>query len=744
MADFSKRISILVDFVTGNTSSGLSKIRSDVEGAEGAFGKMKAAGSGAFDLISQNAGAFALGAGTALVGFGAKAVSAFQSTALGAGHLRDALGLSADQASRYLEVSNDLGIGQDSLATAFGRMLKTAGQTPQVFHDLGVQIAYAKDGSVDANQTFLNAVDALHNMTDPAQRAAAATKLFGKSWQDMAEVIDMGAAGLKQRLDDVQSSKIVNDDQIAQGYKFRDALDNVRDAVEGLFIQIGSDLVPTLTTLSGALSTVLGPLDKFNEGLHKLDNIPGFNLLTDALSPLTGGIKTVSDAWDQAFGDGGTVNAANIDPTTQALLDQTTAAQRQANATQQAAAQAAGAAPVWAELVNKTGDWGHAADAANGKVDLFAAGTARFAQVNRDASATVDENNRKLYDSQAATKAATQAQADAADQLDRVNQKLKEQADALKAQADAAQSSADSQIAANDALDAFNQSLAAQDAAEQAAAAATAQHGAASSEAAAANRDLDGAIKGTRDSAISLANATVQHAQDQAAANGQTLSAVGALDMQNAALASTAAQARGPAKAAIESYIQSVNGIPDETMTEINAAIDRGDIATAEALIAQASRTRQTDINVDQVGAASAGSQIDSAARDRHTTIYVNSVGTTSTISLGNPRAAGGPVSAGVVYPVGEQGPELFAPDSNGTIIPNDRINTGGGAGVSLSGGASVVHNHYYDLTVNAGLGTDKNALRRAVMEAISDHARMNGGGDIRRALGIKTVGPIG
>jgi hypothetical protein len=718
VADFSKRISILVDFVTGNTSSGLSKIRSDVEGAEGAFGKMKAAGSGAFDLISQNAGAFALGAGTALVGFGVKAVSAFQSTALGAGHLRDALGLSADQASRYLEVSNDLGIGQDSLATAFGRMLKTAGQTPQVFHDLGVQIAYAKDGSVDANQTFLNAVNALHNMTDPAQRAAAATKLFGKSWQDMAEVIDMGAAGLKQRLDDVQASKIVNDDQISQGYKFRDSLDNLKDAAEGLEIAVGEQLVPSLIQAADTVNALIGPVERAKNAFDSFTNIPGIKQIYENFAP-----------WEQL-----PTRIHQVGAAFSAAKDIITTGADDINAS------------VSPDLLNQwsaeaSGAFKLAEGGLKGFTDEM---SGHYVAVVQDASAFTDENNRKLYDSQAATKAATQAQADAADQLDRVNQKLKEQADALKAQADAAQSSADSQIAANDALDAFNQSLATQDAAEQAAAAATAQHGAASSEAAAANRDLDGAIKGTRDSAISLANATVQHAQDQAAANGQTLSAVGALDMQNAALASTAAQARGPAKAAIESYIQSVNGIPDETMTEINAAIDRGDIATAEALIAQASRTRQTDINVDQVGAASAGSQIDSAARDRHTTIYVNSVGTTSTISLGNPRAAGGPVSAGVVYPVGEQGPELFAPDSNGTIIPNDRINTGGGAGVSLSGGASVVHNHYYDLTVNAGLGTDKNALRRAVMEAISDHARMNGGGDIRRALGIKTVGPIG
>ena len=41
-------------------------------------------------------------------------------------------------------------------------------------------------------------------------------------------------------------------------------------------------------------------------------------------------------------------------------------------------------------------------------------------------------------------------------------------------------------------------------------------------------------------------------------------------------------------------------------------------------------------------------------------------------------RADGGPVSGGAPYVVGERGPELFVPRSAGTIIPNDRMSSGG------------------------------------------------------------------
>ena len=47
---------------------------------------------------------------------------------------------------------------------------------------------------------------------------------------------------------------------------------------------------------------------------------------------------------------------------------------------------------------------------------------------------------------------------------------------------------------------------------------------------------------------------------------------------------------------------------------------------------------------------------------------------------FGGGRASGGPVSAGSLYLVGENGPELFAPGTSGTIVPN-----GGGGGVTVN-----------------------------------------------------------
>ena len=85
----------------------------------------------------------------------------------------------------------------------------------------------------------------------------------------------------------------------------------------------------------------------------------------------------------------------------------------------------------------------------------------------------------------------------------------------------------------------------------------------------------------------------------------------------------------------------------------------------------------------------------------------------TPSVTHDSHRAAGGPVSAGTPYIVGEYGPELFMPAASGTIIPN---NKGGGA----AAGGSVVINV-------AGSVVSERDLQASMLAAL-DRARMRRG----------------
>lgn len=77
-------------------------------------------------------------------------------------------------------------------------------------------------------------------------------------------------------------------------------------------------------------------------------------------------------------------------------------------------------------------------------------------------------------------------------------------------------------------------------------------------------------------------------------------------------------------------------------------------------------------------------------------------------------RAAGGPVSRGKGYVVGENGPEFFQPNQNGTIIPNG------------AGGSYAVHNHFHGRS-------DPKEVERATGRALMKLLQSNG--SVRSAI---------
>lgn len=61
--------------------------------------------------------------------------------------------------------------------------------------------------------------------------------------------------------------------------------------------------------------------------------------------------------------------------------------------------------------------------------------------------------------------------------------------------------------------------------------------------------------------------------------------------------------------------------------------------------------------------------------------IYPRVVGSSTGIgaSVAGKRAAGGPVTGGLPYLVGENGPEVVVPSGSGNVIPNNRLGSGAG-----------------------------------------------------------------
>jgi methyl-accepting chemotaxis protein len=269
VASFTERIAVIIDVTADKATKGLKDFRTSVQEAEGFTGKLKAGvGSlgGVFKGAAANPAVLAAGV-TAAAGAAFAAVESFSQLGVEVGKFSDATGVTTEEASRLIEVSNDLGVSTESLQGALNKLNK--GIDPKAFKDLGVAIAYTDNGATDVNATFMNVIAHLNGIKDPAQRAREGTKLLGKSWTDLAELVGMGADELQKALDGVSKAKVLSPEQVKKSKAFRDAMDNLRDVSEDLAITIGSKLTPALVLTAEALKYVS------DEGKPVLDILGG-------------------------------------------------------------------------------------------------------------------------------------------------------------------------------------------------------------------------------------------------------------------------------------------------------------------------------------------------------------------------------------------------------------------------------------------------------------------------------------
>lgn len=249
------------------------EILGDAKGLGKAFGdaekSAKDLGDGIGDLDAKNSDKFAnvnkviAGAGLAIGAFAVKGVMDFEKLGLEVGKFKDSTGLSAEESSRWIEVAGDHGIASDTLESAIGRLNKTAGTSPQTFKDMGVDIVYAKDGAVDANETFLATIERLNGIKDPAERAEAGTRLLGKGWMETAELVGEGSDSIRRELDAVAGSKVLTDDDVGTARGLRGAFDAIGDAVDELLLSLGKNLAPAIVEISDVIVDIVdaaGPL----------------------------------------------------------------------------------------------------------------------------------------------------------------------------------------------------------------------------------------------------------------------------------------------------------------------------------------------------------------------------------------------------------------------------------------------------------------------------------------------------
>lgn len=178
-------------------------------------------------------------------------------------------GMSTETSSAWAEIAKTRNIDATALnrglVTLSKQMTSAAGGTKtavQTFKALGISMDTIRAG--DTNSVIMQSADALSKMTNPAERAALAQKLFARQGQELLPVLMGGSKGINEQIDAAKRyGAVIGDDGVKHTKELAAQQRELKMASDGLKISVGSALVPVLlqlTTMLSGLAAVMQPV----------------------------------------------------------------------------------------------------------------------------------------------------------------------------------------------------------------------------------------------------------------------------------------------------------------------------------------------------------------------------------------------------------------------------------------------------------------------------------------------------
>lgn len=274
--------------------------------------------------------AVAIGAGVAVTTLFGLATNA----ANVAGDIDDAsqrVGMSAEEYQKWTYAAKLSGLEQEKLEqimkkqqTVFADASMGVGTAAKAYQDLGIDIT-----GLTADGAFEKVIMALANTEDETKRNAIANDLFGKSYADLAPLLNSGSEGIAAlRQEAVDLGGVMSNESVASGAAFGDTLDKLKTTFGTVVAEIGVQVMPifqkfadwiianmptikaTFETVFGAISTAIQWVsDNFNWLLPVLAGVLGGFVAFQVISTIVGLFTTLSTVISGASGVMAILNA---------------------------------------------------------------------------------------------------------------------------------------------------------------------------------------------------------------------------------------------------------------------------------------------------------------------------------------------------------------------------------------------------------------------------------------------------
>lgn len=170
-------------------------------------------------------------------------------------------GSSAESMSHLAFAARETGVSTDALGVGFKTLSLNISKNNEAISKAGIAYKDAKGGLLPLDVTLANVAEKFKSMPNGIEKNTLAVKLFGRSGVELIPVLNKGRDGLAELADKADKYGLTlsgaNLDAIK---KNKEAHKDFNAAVEGLEVQIGSKLLPVLTSMTLAFNSEVIPV----------------------------------------------------------------------------------------------------------------------------------------------------------------------------------------------------------------------------------------------------------------------------------------------------------------------------------------------------------------------------------------------------------------------------------------------------------------------------------------------------
>ena len=180
---------------------------------------------------------------------------------------------SVEALSQYRHVADLSGVSFNKLTDSFTRLNRRLGSGSAAVEDAveALNLDLGELQKLRTDQSFERIADALNKIENPAQRAAIAFDLFGRSGVDLLRITEQGSAGIRAMREEADELGLTISEEVAQdAADFNDNLARLQASVSSTGESIAEDLIPIGNDLLEVIIALIPKIKALTEGFGNL------------------------------------------------------------------------------------------------------------------------------------------------------------------------------------------------------------------------------------------------------------------------------------------------------------------------------------------------------------------------------------------------------------------------------------------------------------------------------------------